>query len=83
MKTCKIIIIGGSAGSLEVSFQVYYHASPTLILPSLLYCIAKPEQTSIVDNLLSTQNKLTVKEIEEKDNILPGVIYLVRQIIMC
>lgn len=76
MKTCEAIIFGGSAGSLDVLIQVLPFINPNVNFSIIIVLHRKPGADNILTDLLSAKTKLTVKEIEEKDNILPGVIYL-------
>jgi two-component system chemotaxis response regulator CheB len=76
MTTCEAIVIGGSAGSLDVLIHVLPLIDPAIHFSIIIVLHRKPGTDSILTDLLSTKTKLTVKEIEEKDTILPGVIYL-------
>lgn len=76
MKTCEAIIFGGSAGSLDVLIQVLPLINSNIDFSIIIVLHRKSGADNILTDLLSSKTKLTVKEIEEKDNILPGVIYL-------
>jgi two-component system, chemotaxis family, protein-glutamate methylesterase/glutaminase len=72
----KMVVIGGSAGSLEVILEVL----PQLRRPST-FCITlvmhRGNNTeNILPGLLAGKTTIPVKEIEDKDAINPGVIYL-------
>lgn len=76
MKTCEAIIIGGSAGSLDVLIKVLPLLDSTISFPIIIVVHRKPGSDNMLTDLLSTKTNLRVKEIEEKENILPGIIYL-------
>ncbi len=72
----KIVAIGGSAGSLDVIFKIV-EALPQQINASLIIVIhRKSSPDSILVNLLSTKTSLPVKEVEDKEALLPGRIYI-------
>jgi two-component system, chemotaxis family, protein-glutamate methylesterase/glutaminase len=70
-----LVVIGGSAGSLGIIIN---------ILQGLLQCSfaiiivlhRKGNADSILTGLLSSRTNLTVKEAEEKEPIVAGVVYL-------
>ena len=72
----RMVAIGGSAGSLEVIMKIVSllpqnsHASFVIIVHR------KSGPDSILQELLSSKTKLPVKEIEDKEIILPGTIYI-------
>jgi two-component system chemotaxis response regulator CheB len=72
----KIIVIGGSAGSLTVLFEVFPALLPNLQSTIILVLHRKNSADSILSDLLATKTKIPTKEIEDKDPILPGNIYL-------
>lgn len=69
-------MIGGSAGSLEVLLKVLPELQPVLNFPVVIILHRKPGKESLLIDLLSTKTKMTVKEIEEKEKLLPGMIYI-------
>ena len=72
----KIVVIGGSAGSIEVILQVLPSLSANLSVPIIIVMHRKNANESLLATLLSSKTTLKVKEAEEKENILPGNIYL-------
>ncbi len=76
MKNCDAIIIGGSAGSLDVLLKVFPSLSITITFPVIIVLHRKPGADSLLTEILSSKTKLIVKEVEEKEAIQPGVIYL-------
>ncbi len=71
-----IIVIGGSAGSLEVIIRLL----PKLMLPLntavVIIMHRKISQDSSLIELLSAKAKIKLQEAEEKEHILSGVIYV-------
>lgn len=72
----KIVVIGGSAGSLDIILKIVASAS---VNPSMVYIVIlhrKPDAESILESLFSSRTKLVVREVEDKDSIQPGHIYI-------
>ena len=74
---CKALIIGGSAGSLDVLIRVLPSISTDILFPIIIVTHRKQGTDSMLANLLAAKTRLTVKEIEEKEEILPKTIYIV------
>jgi two-component system chemotaxis response regulator CheB len=72
----KTVIIGGSAGSLTVLFEVLPVLDPNLKTSIILVLHRKNSGDSSLSDLLSSKTVLPVKEIDDKDPVLPGTIYL-------
>lgn len=75
----KLVVIGGSAGSLEVilnlvaSFEVKSNATYVIVLHR------KSGSDSILSPLLGTKSKMPVIEVEDKESLLPDTIYVAPQ----
>ncbi len=72
---CKILVIGGSAGSLEVILQVL----PLLTkihMPVVLVMHRKNSNDNILRDLLKTKTRSVVYEVEDKQPILQNCVYL-------
>lgn len=76
MENCEALIIGGSAGSLDVLLKVLPDLNSLLTFPIVIVLHRKPGKESLLTDLLSTRTKLKVKEIEEKEQLLPSMIYI-------
>jgi two-component system chemotaxis response regulator CheB len=76
MKNCEALIIGGSAGSLDVLLKLLPALHTDLDFPILIVIHRKNGADSLLPELLSGRTRLTVKEAEEKEPMLPGVIYI-------
>src|SRR5690349_13807458 len=75
-KSFDLIVIGGSAGSLQVvlhAIDTGINFSPT---PLLLVLHREPQGSSRLAELLAHRTKRKTKEIEDKDLIEPGWLYV-------
>lgn len=77
MKNCAALVIGGSAGSLEVLIKVLPHLNVNLSFPIIIVVHRKQGNDSLLSDLLSSKTAIIVKEVEEKETIAPGTIYIV------
>ncbi|MES2417744.1 MAG: chemotaxis protein CheB [Bacteroidota bacterium] len=76
MKACKALIIGGSAGSLDVLLKILPGLDFDLSFPIIVVVHRKQGADFLLADLLSSKTTLKVKEIEEKELIMPGTIYI-------
>lgn len=76
MVHCESLIIGGSAGSLDVLLKVLPDLDPLLPFPIIIVLHRKTGKDSILISLLSSKTKLKVKEVEEKEEMMPSTIYV-------
>ena len=72
----KMLVIGGSAGSLDVLMDVLPNLRKDIDFPIVIILHRKKDSESLLADLLSSRSPLPVNEIEDKQPILPGVIYL-------
>lgn len=72
----KIVVIGGSAGSLPVIMHTIKHLRPELRIPVVIVLHRKNDFESSLSNLMGLKTKLHVREADDKDPIIPGIIYL-------
>jgi two-component system chemotaxis response regulator CheB len=72
----KIVVIGGSAGSLDVLLQLVPSLKPAIDYPIVIVLHRRGSGDDILTDLLATRTTLTVKEIEEKETLAPGTIYI-------
>jgi two-component system chemotaxis response regulator CheB len=73
---CKALFIGGSAGSLEVILSLLPKLKPGLKFPLIIVLHRKNAADSLLSELLAYKTTSRVKEVEDKDPILNGVIYI-------
>ncbi len=76
LKPFKVVVIGGSAGSLEVVLTILEKlpAHPGVVF--ILVFHRKNDKDSLLENLLSHRTRLPVREVEDKEPILPNHIYI-------
>lgn len=73
---CSALVIGGSAGSLDVLLEIFPHLNPELPFPIILIIHRKASNESLLCDLLRNRTKLTVIEAEEKQPLLPATVYI-------
>ncbi|EDM36394.1 protein-glutamate methylesterase [Pedobacter sp. BAL39] len=76
MGKCDAFVIGGSAGSLDVLLKVLPLVRTDLSFPIVIVIHRKHGADSLLPDLLSARTSLRVKEVEEKETILPGTVYV-------
>lgn len=76
MSKCEAIFIGGSAGSLEVLLKVLPDLNKDIEFAIVIVLHRKSGADEILTELFSSRTDIPVKEIEEKDKIEKGFIYL-------
>lgn len=72
---CKVLMIGGSAGSLDVLLKIL----PPLDIPSFAIVIVlhrKHTDDNTLEELIAVKTKIPVKEVEDKVVLEPGCIYI-------
>ena len=72
----KMVVIGGSAGSLEVIMKTVSALPENSNASFVIVIHRKNEPDSILRNLLAGRTKLPVREVEDKERIVPGTVYL-------
>ncbi|MEO6127720.1 MAG: chemotaxis protein CheB [Ferruginibacter sp.] len=75
-KPAGLIIIGGSSGSIEALLVILPQLKKTLALPVLIVLHRNSSSDSSLAFLLSQRTSLAVKEVDEKELLLPGHIYI-------
>jgi two-component system chemotaxis response regulator CheB len=76
MRRAKLIIIGGSAGSLQVILGIISAIGRDFPLPVLIVVHRNGVVDSSLEELFSAKTQAAVKEVEEKDPIVSGTIYI-------
>lgn len=76
MKPIDALVIGGSAGSLDVLLKVLPNLHLTIRFPIIIVIHRKQGTDSLLADLLSHRTSLKVKEIDEKEKIMGGTIYV-------
>jgi len=76
LKQLKLVIIGGSSGSLEVLVKVLPLLKSNTCFAIVLVLHRNTISDSGLTDLLATRTSLRVKEAEDKDSLLAGTIYV-------
>jgi len=72
----EVLVIGGSAGSLEVIMSMLPDLQTPLKIAIIVVVHRKYVADSSLSHLFSYKTAIPVKEIEDKDPVLPGCIYV-------
>ena len=75
-KNCELIVIGGSWGGLSAVMKILEGLPAQFAIPIVLVLHRGKHYRSHLDSLLQAKVAMRVKEAEEKENILPGHVYL-------
>jgi two-component system chemotaxis response regulator CheB len=75
-KDCDIIVIGGSAGSLEVILKMLPKLKHPLKFAIVIVLHRKKTSDTTLLNLLTSKTHLPVREVEDKDTITAGTIFI-------
>ena len=73
MKNDKLIIIGGSAGSVDVLLKVIPQIPKNLQAPIVAVIHRKANVEDVLTDLLQNKSKISVREACDKDELIPGV----------
>ena len=73
---CKVLILGGSAGSLEILMHILPLLSPISSFAFVIILHRKSAEDSLLENLIALKATIPVKEVEDKVALLPGFIYI-------
>jgi len=72
----ELVIIGGSAGSLQVIIELIRNLEADLSFPIILVVHRKAQSVSILPSLLQQYSKIEVSEIEDKTELEINKIYI-------
>lgn len=73
---CPVLVIGGSTGSIDVLLSLLPTLRPPLPFTMVIVVHRKNTTDSALANLLSLKTSVPVQEVEDKDMIQTGIIYL-------
>jgi two-component system chemotaxis response regulator CheB len=76
LKGKPILLIGGSAGSLEVLIKALPRLTPIKSFPVIIVVHRKNSEDSLLENLVAAKSVIPVGETEDKTPLLPGHIYV-------
>lgn len=72
----KLLVIGGSAGALVMALKLIPLLKKEMDLSVIIVFHRKSSEENVLLDVLATRTAFTVKEADDKDQIVPGVIYL-------
>jgi two-component system, chemotaxis family, protein-glutamate methylesterase/glutaminase len=75
-RPCEVVVVGGSSGSIDVLLKLLPALRAPLTFALLIVLHRKNTADSTLANLLSLKTSIPCKEIDDKDPIEPGNIYL-------
>jgi len=76
VRPCRMLVIGGSAGSIEVILKVLPDLKKYFSFTIVIVLHRKSSADSSLSELFSTRTEIPVKEIEDKEIIQQGFIYV-------
>ena len=76
MRKDKLVVIAGSAGSLQVILSILTAMGREYPIAVLVVLHRNNVFESSLEELMSVRTNVVIKEVEEKEPILPGVVYL-------
>ena len=76
MGTDKLVLIAGSAGSLQVMLSILLAMGREYPIPVLVVLHRNNVFESSLDELMSMRTNVVIKEVEEKEPVVPGMVYL-------
>ncbi|HZY81479.1 MAG TPA: chemotaxis protein CheB [Cyclobacteriaceae bacterium] len=72
----KLIVIGGSAGSLSPVLKIASLFHKGMDICVLIVMHRAPSDESVLPEVLVTKTEFTVKEVDDKDELKPGMLYI-------
>jgi two-component system, chemotaxis family, protein-glutamate methylesterase/glutaminase len=76
LNSYEMLVIGGSAGSLEVVLAMLPELKQPLNVAVVVVLHRKTSSEASLENLFRYKTRLPVREVEDKDPIVPGTIYI-------
>lgn len=73
---CKVVIIGGSAGSLSVLLQILPQIPKLNDFAIVIVVHRKSTDDQTLEDLLKLKSKIKVKSVEDKVPLIPGFVYI-------
>lgn len=75
-RNCKVLLIGGSAGSLEVLSVILPKLNLIRSFAIVLILHRKSAEDSTLENLIAFKTVIPVEKVEDKVSLRPGCIYV-------
>ncbi|MFC4479129.1 chemotaxis protein CheB [Flavobacterium chungangensis] len=73
---CKVVIIGGSAGSLQALLQILPFIEKPVSFAIVIVVHRKNSDEQTLEDLIALKSKIKVKEVEDKVKLEAGFIYI-------
>lgn len=73
---CKVVIIGGSAGSLQALLQILPFIEKPVSFAIVIVVHRKNSDEQTLEDLIALKSKIKVKEVEDKVKLEEGFIYI-------
>lgn len=73
---CRVLVIGGSTGSIDVLLHLLPALHPPLSFAVILVLHRQNTADSTLASLLAAKTTLPLKEVDDNDRLTPGHIYL-------
>ncbi len=74
--SCKAVMIGGSAGSIEVLLKLLPALPETLTYALIIVLHRKHTAESALADLLTSKSRLVIQEVDDKEPLKTGKVYL-------
>ncbi|MGC3943538.1 MAG: chemotaxis protein CheB [Chryseolinea sp.] len=75
-KQFELLVIGGSAGALQPVMDIIAAIRRDSALSVIVVLHRKASEDDVLISLLATRTHFVVKEVDDKDELTPGVIYI-------
>jgi two-component system chemotaxis response regulator CheB len=76
LDNCRVVVIGGSAGSIEVLMHIIEELPAYINSVFIIVIHRKNDKDSILEDLLSHKTKLVVREVEDKEPVTISTIFI-------
>ncbi len=76
IKNCKVVIIGGSAGSLQALLQILPFIEQPISFAIVIVVHRKNSDEQTLEDLIALKSQVIVKEVEDKVKLEAGFIYV-------
>ncbi|QDW27425.1 chemotaxis protein CheB [Pedobacter sp. KBS0701] len=73
---CSALVIGGSAGSLDVLLEIFPALRKDIHFPIIIVVHRKASNESLLTDLLKSRTTLAVAEADEKEFLMPGKVFI-------
>ncbi|WP_343706055.1 chemotaxis protein CheB [Flavobacterium sp.] len=73
---CKVVIIGGSAGSLQALLQILPFIEKPISFAVVIVVHRKNSDEQTLESLIALKSKIIVKEVEDKVKLESGFLYI-------